>query len=188
MKEVNYKYFKNVLKNAEFTDEQCEICSSNINCLEGEYFSEDGRYSSICLECLRKGLAKVEIPSYLRKLIDVNIRENNKISSESEIKIIYNEKINELEITPPVPWIQYNNWAICCGDFAAYIGEWSQEDFIASSKQIDSITYFENLLDDSTRKKIDDINVLWDDIGQNTAAFVFKCENCQKYIVICQSY
>ncbi len=179
-----FKYFKNVAENAEFIDENCDICNSKENCLEGVYFSGDIDYNSVCLKCLLEGKVKNTIPSYVIKNLEISMKKESTYSINS-----MKEKIKELEKTPPIPWIQYNNWPSCCGDFACYIGEWEQEDFInyLNNKE-NSIVFLNKSLDESTKNKVDDINVLWEDIGYNTAAFVFQCLHCGKFIITCQSY
>lgn len=69
-----------------------------------------------------------------------------------------------------------------------YIGEWQQEDFTRESGDGDGIEYFKSLLSEELINKVDDINTLWDDLGYDTVAYVFKCQNCNKRIVVCQSY
>lgn len=188
MKNMKFRYFKDVFKNAIFTDAECDICGTKKNCLEGEYFSDSGKYNSVCLNCLISGLAKVEIPNYIVESLKVKIINSKELLANEDIEENVKLKIKELEANPPVPWIQYNNWPICCNDFACYIGEWTQEEFIAQSNNDNYINFFKSILDDSTKSKIDDINILWEDIGHNTAAFVFQCLICGKYIVVCQSY
>ena len=69
-----------------------------------------------------------------------------------------------------------------------YIGEWGQENFRENSNNENAIAFFEKNLDEDTLNKVDDINVLWEDLGYNTVAYVFKCNVCGKMKVVCQSY
>lgn len=166
-----YKYYMDVLLHAGFSTEKCQFCGATENGLEGVYF-DNPKISSICLRCFEEKKGNVYIPGYLR----------------NKIKNSVNEKVAELEYTPPVPWIQYNDWQICCDDFCQFIGEWTREDFINAAGKENSIDFFKSMLCMETYSLIDDINELWESLGESTAAFVFQCVKCNKKIVVCQSY
>lgn len=166
-----YKYFRNIKDFVEFTNEPCQFCGSTEDCLEGIYF-DNPEISTVCLKCFEQEKAKVIISDYLR----------NKIKSDMTIKV------KELEYTPPVPWIQYNDWQVCCDDFCQFIGEWRRSDFETAAESENPIEFFKSILCTQTLSLVDDINVLWEDLGKGTAAFVFRCIKCDKKIVVCQSY
>ncbi|WP_407399208.1 CbrC family protein [Treponema sp.] len=166
-----YKYHKNFKKNVMFSKEKCQFCGSEIDCLEGTYF-DNPEIKSVCVSCFKRKKAEVLIPEFIK----------NKIKKD------LNQEIEELKYTPPVPWIQYNDWQVCCDDFCIFIGEWKKEDFIREALDYDPIEFFKSLLNEYTLSLVDDINILWNDIGNNTAAFVFECAKCNRKIVVCQSY
>ena len=166
-----YDYFKNVEKNAAFTEKKCQFCGEDKNCLEGIYF-EQPDLKSVCLSCFDKRVVGVDIPDYLKK----------KVHNNSEIKI------DKLTYTPPVPWVQFNDWQVCCDDYMQYWGEWTQEDFVRESNDGNGIEFFQSLLSEDFKNQVDDINVLWDDLGNDTVAFVFYCPTCNNKRVVCQSY
>ncbi|MCK4261153.1 MAG: CbrC family protein [Halanaerobiales bacterium] len=188
MKISQYKYFDNVLKNAEFTEEKCQVCSTEKKCLEGEYFDQGSEVTSVCLECLNKGMITVDIPQFIKDRIYLHIEGNLVSKSKEEIEKLSTQLIETLSKTPPVPWIQYNDWPVCCCNFAKYLGEWNREDINNNSTDGDGKKYLMSILDDFTKSKVDDIDILWDDIGQYTAVFVFECIECSKRIAVCQSY
>lgn len=169
-----FKYFDDPLKNAEFIDEEeCQSCGASSHCLEGEYFDLDEEVISVCLDCLQQGVIKVNIPKYIKdRIADIGKE----------------EKVAELEKTPPVPWIQYNDWPVCCNDFTKYLGEWDRSDFEKHSNDGDGLNYLLNILDQSSKEKIESVQVFWEDIGHHTAIFVFECLRCSKKIAIPQSY
>ena len=49
---------------------------------------------------------------------------------QNRIKDNASSKIEILKYTPPIPWVQFNDWQVCCDDYMQYIGEWEQKDFI----------------------------------------------------------
>lgn len=170
IKMKQYEYFKNVEENAVFTEEKCQFCGNNKNCLEGIYFEQSG-LKSVCLSCFEKRVIGVDVPEYLKKQVHYNV-----------------EKIDKLTYTPPVPWVQYNDWQVCCDDYMQYLGEWIQEDFIRESSDGNGIRLFQSLLSIDFMKQVGDINDLWGDLGKDTVAFVFYCPICNNKKVVCQSY
>ena len=69
-----------------------------------------------------------------------------------------------------------------------FIGEWEQDDFRKySSDGAGKLLLMEMLLDE-LKDKVESYDVLWEDIGYETAAFVFKCPKCGKKVVVCQDY
>lgn len=138
--------------------------------MEGICF-EQSDLKSVCLSCLDKRIVGVEILEYLKNKVHNNV-----------------EKIEKIKYTPPVPWVQYNDWQVCCNDYMQYWGEWIREDFIRESRDGNGINVFQRLLSVDTIKKVDNINALWDDLGYGTVAFVFYCPTCNNKKVVCQSY
>lgn len=185
MNSPKFKYFDNVLENAEFTDIPCEICGSQKNCLEGLYFECDD-INSACIDCLSKGKIKVNITEFIKERIIAHLKENNKNEDEIERKV--KMLVDELERTPPVPWIQYNDWPICCNDFTKYLGEWGKEDIIRNSHDKNEKEHLISILDDFSKSRIDNLDCFWDEIGDDVAIFVFKCIYCSKLIAVWQSY
>lgn len=168
----NYKYFDNVKKNGYFTESPCQFCGTTKNCLDGVFFESSDDISSICLECFDKKKIHVSIPEYIKNRI-----KNNR-----------DQKVNELQFCPPVPWIQNNDWPVCCDDFMVFIGEWEQEEFCSHSTDGDGLSLLKELLADELKNIVESYDALWADLGYETAAFVFMCPNCGKKVVICQDY
>lgn len=56
-----YKSFFNVIRDAVYTDKQCQFCGEKKDCLEGGYFG-DKNLKFICLSCLDGKKAGVNVP------------------------------------------------------------------------------------------------------------------------------
>lgn len=168
----NYKYFENAKKNGYFTELPCQFCGSHEFCLDGAFFQRSDDLSSICLDCLDKHCSSVEVPKYVADKVEDN----------------RNKKVAELSFCPPVPWIQNNDWPVCCDDFMVYVGEWKQENFIDNAADGDGLSLLKELLIDELKNNVESYKVLWDDLNYETAAFVFKCPICGKTVVVCQDY
>ena len=168
----NYRYFKNAKKNGYFTDEPCQFCGGTDFCLDGVFFQRSDDLASICLSCFDRKNVSVDVPEFVA----------GKVQNNRE------EKVNELRFCPPVPWIQNNDWPVCCDDFMVYIGEWEQDDFNAHSENGDGLALLKELLIDELKDNVDSYDVLWSDLGYETAAFAFTCPDCGKTVVVCQEY
>ncbi|MCR5738165.1 MAG: CbrC family protein [Eubacterium sp.] len=166
-----YKYFENVKRNAYFCEIPCQFCGGKSDCLDGVFFEKD-EVESICLSCFEQKKARVYIPDYIQ----------NKIKNKRT------DKTEELFLTPPVPWIQYNEWPVCCDDYMKYLGEWDKEAFEKYFSDNDNIESMKNILSNDMMERIENFEVLLDDLGNGTAAFVFKCNHCDKVNVVFQDY
>ncbi len=167
----NYKYFTNVKDHVAFTNQLCQFCGSDRNCLEGVYF-DNPDIKSACLDCLIQKRVRVSIPQYVKQQIKHNEQEKTSILMQ----------------TPPVPWVQYNDWPACCDDYMEYLGEWNREDFERKAKNGDGINLLKNIMRGDQLVQIDDMEILWDSIGDDTVIFVFRCLICGKLMAVCQSY
>lgn len=165
----NYKYFENVETNAYFTDIPCQFCGSKEFCLDGVFFERED-VTSICLNCFDKKRINVEVPEYIK----------------ARVKNDADKKFQLLKFNPPVPWIQSNDWPVCCDDYMVYVGEWEQGDFNKHSEKGKEL--LKKLMDSDTLNRIENFDALWNDLGKGTAAFTFKCSHCGKIIVLCQDY
>lgn len=185
----NFRYFDNPQENAEFEEEPCEICGNNNNCLSGAYLdTSESEIESVCLGCIVAGKVKIEFPKHLRVRLFDEIKRFNKTITIEEAESKIDKIFEELEKTPPVPWVQYNDWPVCCGDFMKYIGEWEKDDFIKNSEDGDGKNYLSKLIDEKTKARIDSLNVLWDEIGEYTIAFAFECISCKQISIVLQDY
>lgn len=186
MSNIKFKYYRDVLNNAIFTDKKCEICGSEEFCLDGAYFEYTQDVEAVCLKCLKAGKIVVDIPQYL---IDRITSETSKIyEDKAEKRKRIGIIVDELRRTPPVPWIQNNDWQICCNDFMEYIGEWDKEEIIVNSECENPREYLMNIMEESFRNRIDNVDYFWEEIGYDVAIFVFKCIHCSKYTAVWQSY
>lgn len=187
--EYKFKYFLNPKKNARYVDEPCEVCGNSNLCLNGTYFDHhEDELESICMDCLVQGKVVVEFPSFLYDRIYDEVKEENPSLTEEEIKSNVDTIFSVLEKTPPIPWLQYNDWPVCCGDFMTYLGELGRDDLDSIATDSDGKALLLNLLDEETKNRIDDLEYLWEELGDYAIAYHFKCMECGKQIVVIQSF
>lgn len=183
-----FKYFIDPQTNASFTDENCQCCGAEKNCLDGDYFDRGAEITSVCLNCLENGRITVEISEYIQKKLFSHLQDTFTQKNEEQLNELFKSILHELQKTPPVPWIQYNDWPVADGDCMQYIGEWGQEDFVNHAPDGHGKDYAMSILDEWTKSKIDDSHVFWDDIGNYTTIFVFKSVTSSTIVGVAQSY
>ena len=167
----NYKYFENAKENAYMTDTPCQFCGTTENCLDGVFIEGDEDYESVCLNCYDAKKAPSKIPPFVAE----------KVNNDPQ-------KIKDLSDCPPVPWIQSNEWPVCCGDFGVFIGEWSNTDFDNNSEDGNGFGFLQVILADDQKPRVESFENLWNDISFEAAAFVFRCPHCGKLTAVCQYY
>lgn len=185
-RELAFRYFPNYKKEARFTDQPCEVCGDR-PCLAGVYFGITDGPEAVCLNCLVMGKVVVDIPTYLKNQLEESVKIVNPGWQEEQTKTYIGGVVEALSRTPPVPWIQNNNWPVHHGDFCRYLGEWSQARLAQEAPDGDGKTYLMSILE--APDEVGDPEGLWESIADEwTAVFVFECFTCNKRIAIEQSY
>ena len=185
MNKHTFRYFRDPYTHAVFGQEPCEICGLNIHCLEGTYFQHN-EIESLCLACLRSGKGNLNVD-----LEEPEIKQNviKMLQAAGKSADAVEGIINEFKKTPPVPWVQHDEWVWCCGDFTTYVGGWKEEDF---KHHLSTDTYKQELLqlfDDYHRERIEIVDVFLEAIENDwVVVFAFQCETCQKYHAVWQAY
>jgi hypothetical protein len=176
-----FKYFALPKDQAEYTNIPCECCGTRDYCLDGRYFGDGARVKSVCVYCLKEGKKRVLIPDNIQMKLLKHLQELHPDKPESELKKDALIKIDELERTPPVPWLTKNEWPVGNGDFTRY--EFTlEQDLFHKGKE-----YFYSVVQGI--EKIKDKERLWDEIGKKITVFGFSVIGTEKYaeIVVPQS-
>lgn len=186
--EYKFKYFQDPLKYARYVEEPCEICGSTNLCLNGDYLERNDELESVCLDCLVEGKVVVQFPSFLYDRLSAEVKRFNPKLGEDDIRSVVKGIFSILEKTPPVPWIQYNDWPVCCGDFMLFLRELEREDFNNFAGNGNGKEILLNMLDDETKNRIESLEILWDELGDYSIAYQFECFRCNKTKVVIQSF
>jgi uncharacterized protein CbrC (UPF0167 family) len=175
---VEFRFFRDFERNAKFTDEPCAP-GHQPPFFDGTYFDGEYEDEGVCLDCLVSGRKVVEIESYLRSKIEKYAQ------TQSDAARI----IQELERTPPVPWIQYNDWPFCCHEPMQYRGEYSSESHFEDSELDEFAQNLWGMVDEQGKLQAGDFASLQGSIEDGmTACFIFKCLHCGRFAAVCQSY
>lgn len=176
-----FKYFTTPKKKASFISLPCECCDGTEYCLDGRYFGQEAKTKSVCVFCLAEGKKRVYIPDYIKSKLRNHLHEIHIDKTESQIEQIALAEINELEKTPPVPWLTENEWPVANGDFARYEYQMGKGLFFGGKEDL-----FRSL---EGIEKIKDKDKLWKEVGEKITIFGFSVIATEKYteIVIAQS-
>jgi hypothetical protein len=181
-----FEYFPDYRQWAKFTDEPCNGCGQ-ADCLEGIYFGGPSSLTSVCLECLVAGRISVQIPSHVKATLEKSIQETFPDQSLDQLQQLISERLDKLSMTPPVPWIQYNEWPVCEGNFCRYIGEWDQLHLTKDAPQNNGLQYLMSLLTDP--ETIGHPDDLWASIeSEISVVFMFECLESSRRIAVIQSF
>lgn len=183
---IEFKYVHDYTTTATFSDQPCEFCRSK-ECLDGVYFHTEEAPEVVCIDDLRSGFVRVEVPEDLVNRLEKATRAAYLAWSDEEVARHVRAAEDELSKTPPVAWIQNNLWPIHHADFCRYLGEWGQARLSSEAPDGDGQSYLMSILIDP--EEIGDPHGLWESIGDEwTAVFVFECLTCHQRCAVEQSY
>jgi uncharacterized protein CbrC (UPF0167 family) len=184
----NFKYFPEYRKWARFISEDCQ-CLHTEPCLDYLCFDDPDIKSPVCLSDLVEGRIRVSIPASVVNDLKGSVKGFYSNQSEEQIETRVNRSVDELSRTPPIPWIQGNDWPVCCGDFGQYLGEWDQSQFDAEAANANGKEFLWSILSEWCQLRRSSIEDIWTEMGAHwTTIFVFRCLNCDRLIAVDQSY
>jgi uncharacterized protein CbrC (UPF0167 family) len=185
---IEFKYFPGYLQWTELAKDPCD-CPEQEPCLNGQWFHDPSVPEKVCISSLLSGQFRVDIPEYVQADLARSVRTAYPEWSTSEIAAHVELSTEELSRTPPIPWVQNNNWPACCGDYCRYLGEWTQEQLTSDSADDDGLAYLLSILHDTDRMPIGDPEGLWASIANEwTVVFMFECLVCKRRVAIEQSF
>ena len=168
-----FKYYALPKNEAEYTDIPCECCGTTDYCLDGRYFGNGVRVKSVCVFCLKEGKKRVVVPDNIQMKLLKHLQDLHPDKPEAELKKEALAKIDELERTPPVPWLTKNEWPVANGDFARYEYPVDQDLFDEEKE------YFYSVVQGI--EKITDKEKLWDEMDKKITIFGFSVIGSKKF-------
>lgn len=181
-----FEYFPEYHKWARF-EEDCE-CEDGSPCLDGVFFGDPDIEEPVCLSDLVSGKVRVDIPDYVVDELRDSITETRPDLTNTQITEKVQAATDTLARTPPVPWIQNNEWPSHCGDFCRYLGEWNQERLNNVAEEGNGRAFLWSILIPAHRARRN-LDELWEEIENEWAAiYVFECRTCGKLVALEQSY
>ncbi|MBP7599883.1 MAG: CbrC family protein [Thermoflexales bacterium] len=184
----SFKYFPDFTTWARTSNEPCE-CVDDSMCLDPLPFGHPELDRPICVDDLVRGVVRVDVPEYLRKRLRASIAAEQPAWGTTQVDDDAALKIDQLERTPPVPWIQSNRWPICHADFCVYLGECSCARLDGLATDGNGLRYLSDILEN--QRPVDEYSMrrLWNQIDRGwTIIFLFQCTRCSRQIAIHQSF
>ena len=129
----------------------------------------------------------VSIPDYLIARLNQSVQIAHPTWTSEQISGHVSTRLEALSRTPPIPWVQNNDWVICGDDFAYYLGERTQEDLNAMAPDGNGLAYLAQLID--APETVGKWQNVWDAIeAEWTTVFLFLCPQTGAYHAVMQSF
>src|SRR5579859_3085580 len=128
-----HPYFPFFPDAANLVPAPCQFCgiSPSIPSIRLDVGSDlDG---AVCALCLAKNKAKVVLPKWVTAKLEAGVAHTHPKWSAAQRDDVIRERLDALAHTPPIPWLQENEWPVCGDDFAQFTGEVTQERLLADS-------------------------------------------------------
>lgn len=189
----SFAYFPVFPTGAHLSTESCGYCGKS-PAISGTYLRPIGDGSetkAVCGDCLAGGRASVKVPKWVERELAEAVNASRPDWSEERRSVYVAERVAELSHTPPVPWIQNNEWPVCHDDFAQFVGELTREQL---EKQHGSTRAAIGALRAAIAElrpewEQSEANVEWEwaELGNFLAIFVFHCQDRQREIYVLQT-
>ncbi len=122
---LEFKYFPDFAKEAVFDPRGCAFCG-RVPALAGAWLDFDEYYDdppAACIDDLIADKARVDIPRRLQERLAQAVHASHPDWDGEQVAAYVASRTDELAHTPPVPWVQENEWPIWVDDYAVYVGQ-----------------------------------------------------------------
>lgn len=124
-----FRYFPGFPQGAAFDAKACHFCGKH-PALDGAWLDFDEDYDDpppVCTEDLIADKARVAIPRWITLELTNRVAAHHSNWNAEHVARYVAERTHELAHTPPIPWLQENEWPLCSDDFATYSGQLTRE-------------------------------------------------------------
>jgi uncharacterized protein UPF0167 len=130
----------------------------------------------------------VEVPRWVQHELETGIDRTHPDWSEQQRSRYVSERVNELARTPPVPWLQNNEWPVCGDDFAEYNDEVTKELLLQQHETVaEARSTLRGILKDampSWEQGDNDVDMEWEELGNYLAIFLFRCQDGKPVYIV----
>ncbi len=191
MPTTTFKYFPDFAKEAAFDAKGCAFCS-RVPALDGAWLQFDDDYDDpppVCIDDLLADKARVDIPRRLQQRLALAVHARHADWEEQRVATYVATHTAELAHTPPVPWIQENEWPICAEDYAIYVGQLTRnkltERYGSSRAAKASLrTIMRTLRPKWEVDKAKHLEAWWDALGDFLCIYSFRCDEGTEVVVL----
>lgn len=114
---------------ASFDARPCAFCGGT-PALDGVWLDFDEDYDDpppVCVEDFLRGRARAAIPAWIQRELADHVTIAHPEWDDQRKAAYVATHTDELSHTPPVPWLQENEWPVCADDYAQFDGELTRE-------------------------------------------------------------
>ncbi|MBF6590828.1 MAG: CbrC family protein [Ktedonobacterales bacterium] len=188
-----FEYFPTFPEGAQLHAEACEHCgrSPTIPAVRLERTPGEDNATATCADCLRAGRARAPIPQWVKRALARAVDVAHPDWSHKQRTDLVASRIDKLAHTPPVPWLQNNEWPVCHDDFARYMGELTHERLLQEHGSAERAKGVLRAIIEEVRPEwvltMEDIETAWEQLGNFVAVFLFHCSDHAKTIYVLQT-
>lgn len=122
-----FRYFPAFPSGAALKETACTWCGGTPS-IPPVYLAPVGKATTpLCADCLAQGRGGVAIPSWVKRDLAHAVATAHPSWSPGEQESFVAARLEALAHTPPVAWLQNNEWPVCGDDFAVFLGELTRE-------------------------------------------------------------
>jgi uncharacterized protein CbrC (UPF0167 family) len=191
MTQASFRYFPSFPSGAPLESVACSVCGNTPSISRARLAPTNGEKRPVCADCLAKGAARTDVPIWVEQELKLSVARSHPGWSEQKQGHHISARIRDLSHTPPVPWLQNNEWPTCGDDFAIYIGEITRERLerehggeIGGRETLRTI--LQQALPDWEQDEAA-VEAEWRDLGNYLAIFEFLCQDEGRTIYIVQT-
>ncbi len=188
-----FEYFPTFPEGAQLRAEACEYCGRTpaIPAVRLKRAPGEENAQAACADCLRAGRASARIPQWVQRELAQAVDVAHPDWSQNQRADLVASRIDKLAHTPPVPWLQNNEWPICGDDFARYIGELTRERLLQEHGGLERAKVALCAIIEEVRPEwvlsVEDIATAWEQLGNFVAIFLFHCPDNPKTLYVLQT-
>lgn len=190
---TSFDYFPTFPGGAQLREEACSFCARSpaIPAVRLKLQASEEKPKAVCADCLRIGRARTEVPTWVERELTNAVRAAHPEWDSDEVARHVASRVDALSHTPPVPWLQNNEWPACKDDFAVYRGELTRDTLLG---EYGSVARAKEALDSVIKEvrpewTLDEeaLGTAWEQLGNFVAIFVFQCPSDQRPIYVLQT-
>jgi uncharacterized protein UPF0167 len=126
---TTFRYFPTFPEGARFDARPCAFCGAT-PALDDVWLDVDEDYDDpppVCVADLLRDRARVAIPAWIEQDLADQVATAHPEWDDQRKAAYVAARTAELAHTPPVPWVQENEWPVCADDYAGFDGELTRE-------------------------------------------------------------
>ena len=185
-----FRYFPGFPEGAVFDTRPCHFCGT-VPALDGAWLDFEEDYDDpppVCIEDLLADKARVARPNWVSHELANRVAARHSDWSAEQQERYVAERTSELAHTPPVPWLQENEWPVCSDDYAKYAGEITRDTLLAQYGGAGAAHATLQKIMSQERPKwlldAEQLEVWWQRLGDFLRVYRFHCDDGEDVFIV----